>query len=171
MASDNATFPGLLGDWGRVLTSDVFASFGAFCELEGLEPDATSRVFGNDAECRDSCRTPGVRRATRGRVSRTVRRGRDLRRGRAAQASPGHLCAKAPNASGSSRSTACSSTTSGSIGLRRRSLGWRRPSPRRGRDDRAARAVVWREPSIGRVAIEAALSALGEGDQLGSSAC
>ena len=68
MASDNATFPGLLGDWGRVLTSDVFASFGAFCELEGLEPDATSRVFGNDAECRDSCRTPGVRRATPGDV-------------------------------------------------------------------------------------------------------
>lgn len=35
------------------MTSDVFASFLAFCELEGLERDATSRVFRNDAECRE----------------------------------------------------------------------------------------------------------------------
>ena len=51
MASD--AYPGLLVDWGGVLTSDVFASFGAFCELEGLDRDATSRVFRNDAECRE----------------------------------------------------------------------------------------------------------------------
>jgi putative hydrolase of the HAD superfamily len=51
MASD--VYPGLLVDWGGVLTSDVFASFGAFCELEGLERDATSRVFRDDAECRE----------------------------------------------------------------------------------------------------------------------
>ncbi|HUA02985.1 MAG TPA: HAD family phosphatase [Solirubrobacteraceae bacterium] len=53
MASDSATYPGLLIDWGGVLTSDVFASFGAFCDLEGLERDATSRVFRNDVECRE----------------------------------------------------------------------------------------------------------------------
>jgi epoxide hydrolase-like predicted phosphatase len=51
MASD--AYPGLLVDWGGVLTSDVFASFGAFCELEGLDRDATSRVFRNDPECRE----------------------------------------------------------------------------------------------------------------------
>ena len=53
MASDDTTYPGLLVDWGGVLTSDVFASFGAFCELEGLELDTTNRVFRNDAECRE----------------------------------------------------------------------------------------------------------------------
>jgi epoxide hydrolase-like predicted phosphatase len=51
MASENGTHPGLLVDWGGVLTSDVFASFGAFCELEGLEPDALARVFRTDPEC------------------------------------------------------------------------------------------------------------------------
>ena len=50
---DSDAYPGLLVDWGGVLTSDVFASFGAFCDLEGLELDATSRVFRNDAECRE----------------------------------------------------------------------------------------------------------------------
>ena len=40
-------------DWGGVLTTDVFASFSAFCELEGLEPDALTRVFREDAECRE----------------------------------------------------------------------------------------------------------------------
>jgi len=49
MASDE--YPGLLVDWGGVLTSDVFASFSAFCELEGLERDELSRVFRTDAEC------------------------------------------------------------------------------------------------------------------------
>jgi putative hydrolase of the HAD superfamily len=53
MASESATYPGLLVDWGGVLTSDVFVSFGAFCELEGLERDATSRVFRNNEECRE----------------------------------------------------------------------------------------------------------------------
>jgi putative hydrolase of the HAD superfamily len=44
---------GLLIDYGGVLTTDVFASFSAFCELEGLEPDAVSRAFREDAECRE----------------------------------------------------------------------------------------------------------------------
>ena len=42
MVSENGRYRGLLMDWGGVLTSDVFASFSAFCELEGLEPDAVA---------------------------------------------------------------------------------------------------------------------------------
>jgi putative hydrolase of the HAD superfamily len=53
MASEVATRRGLLVDYGGVLTTDVFDSFRAFCELEGLEPDAMLRLFGNDEECRD----------------------------------------------------------------------------------------------------------------------
>ena len=36
-----------------MLTTDVFASFSAFCEFEGLAPDAIFRVFREDAECRE----------------------------------------------------------------------------------------------------------------------
>ena len=53
MASENGGYRGLLIDWGGVLTTDVFASFSAFCEREGLAPDAISRVFREDAECRE----------------------------------------------------------------------------------------------------------------------
>jgi len=53
MASENWGYRGLLIDYGGVLTTDVFASFSAFCEREGLEPDAISRVFRDDAECRE----------------------------------------------------------------------------------------------------------------------
>jgi putative hydrolase of the HAD superfamily len=53
MASENGRYTGLLVDWGGVLTSDLFASFGAFCELEGLERDAVQRLFREDAACRD----------------------------------------------------------------------------------------------------------------------
>ena len=53
MASDNGRYSGLLVDWGGVLTSDLFASFGAFCRLEGLEPDAVQRIFREDAACRE----------------------------------------------------------------------------------------------------------------------
>jgi putative hydrolase of the HAD superfamily len=48
-----APYRGLLVDWGGVLTSDVFASFRAFCELEQLESDAIANAFRNDAGCRD----------------------------------------------------------------------------------------------------------------------
>jgi putative hydrolase of the HAD superfamily len=44
---------GLLIDWGGVLTSDVFASFSGFCELEGLAPDAIGRAFRENDECRE----------------------------------------------------------------------------------------------------------------------
>jgi putative hydrolase of the HAD superfamily len=53
MASENGHYRGLLIDWGGVLTSDLFASFRAFCELEGLEPDAVGQIFRRDAACRD----------------------------------------------------------------------------------------------------------------------
>ena len=53
MASENGDYRGLLIDYGGVLTTDLFASFGAFCELEGLEPDAIGRAFGGDTECRE----------------------------------------------------------------------------------------------------------------------
>jgi epoxide hydrolase-like predicted phosphatase len=53
MASENGRYRGLLVDWGGVLTSDVFVSFRAFCELEGLEPDAVGRIFREDAACRE----------------------------------------------------------------------------------------------------------------------
>src|SRR6201986_5399590 len=53
MASENGRYRGLLIDWGGVLTTDLFASFRSFCELEGLEPDAVRRVFREDEACRD----------------------------------------------------------------------------------------------------------------------
>jgi putative hydrolase of the HAD superfamily len=39
-------------DYGGVLTTDVFASFRAFCEAEGLEPDAVRDMFRGDPEAR-----------------------------------------------------------------------------------------------------------------------
>src|SRR6476659_3462598 len=53
MASENGHYRGLLIDWGGVLTTDLFASFRSFCELEGLAPDAVGRIFREDATCRD----------------------------------------------------------------------------------------------------------------------
>ncbi|HEY4826710.1 MAG TPA: HAD family phosphatase [Solirubrobacteraceae bacterium] len=49
-----APYRGLLVDWGGVLTTDVFASFRAFCELEGLEPDALASAFRNDPASRQA---------------------------------------------------------------------------------------------------------------------
>jgi len=53
MASENGRRRGLLTDYGGVLTTDLFASFTAFCELEGLERDAIVRAFRDDAGCRE----------------------------------------------------------------------------------------------------------------------
>jgi putative hydrolase of the HAD superfamily len=53
MASDEGRYRGLLIDWGGVMTSDVFASFQAFCALEGLEPDALEERFRTDRDCRE----------------------------------------------------------------------------------------------------------------------
>jgi putative hydrolase of the HAD superfamily len=49
MASD---YVGLLVDWGGVLTSNVFDSFRAFCEGEGLSPDEVGARFRHDREVR-----------------------------------------------------------------------------------------------------------------------
>jgi epoxide hydrolase-like predicted phosphatase len=46
------SYQGLLVDWGGVLTSNLFESFSAFCESEGLEPDTIMRRFREDRECR-----------------------------------------------------------------------------------------------------------------------
>ena len=43
---------GLIVDYGGVLTTDVFASFRAFCEAEGLGPDAVRERFRSDPEAR-----------------------------------------------------------------------------------------------------------------------
>lgn len=53
MVSDDRRYRGLLIDWGGVLTSDVYASFRAFCELEGLAPDTVVNRFRHDRQCRE----------------------------------------------------------------------------------------------------------------------
>jgi putative hydrolase of the HAD superfamily len=50
--SHNKVYQGLLIDWGGVLTTDVFASFSAFCEREGLAADAVARSFREDRAAR-----------------------------------------------------------------------------------------------------------------------
>lgn len=42
--------PGLLVDFGGVLTTSVFESFRAFCEAEGIDPDAAKRLFREDPQ-------------------------------------------------------------------------------------------------------------------------
>jgi putative hydrolase of the HAD superfamily len=44
---------GLIVDYGGVLTTDVFASFRAFCKAEGLPPDAVRERFRGDPEARE----------------------------------------------------------------------------------------------------------------------
>ena len=44
---------GLLVDWGGVMTTDVFASFGAFCEQEGLAVDTVRDLFRGDEASRE----------------------------------------------------------------------------------------------------------------------
>ena len=53
MASENGAYRGLLTDWGGVLTTDLFASFRAFSEREGLPSDAISHAFRDDRELRE----------------------------------------------------------------------------------------------------------------------
>jgi epoxide hydrolase-like predicted phosphatase len=49
----DAPYKGLLIDYGGVLTTDLFDSFRAFCEVEGLEPEAIGQSFRRDPSCRD----------------------------------------------------------------------------------------------------------------------
>lgn len=46
-------YRGLLVDYGGVLTTSLFESFGAFCRTEGLEPDVIARRFAGDREARE----------------------------------------------------------------------------------------------------------------------
>jgi epoxide hydrolase-like predicted phosphatase len=46
-------YRGLLVDWGGVMTTDLFASFRAFCEQAGLEADTIRRRFREDRESRN----------------------------------------------------------------------------------------------------------------------
>src|SRR4051794_4350548 len=45
---------GLLIDWGGVLTTDVFASFQAFCVAEGLDPMTVRDAFRSDPRGRQA---------------------------------------------------------------------------------------------------------------------
>ncbi|WP_433078407.1 HAD family hydrolase [Dactylosporangium sp. CA-052675] len=47
------THRGLLVDWGGVLTTDVFASFDAFCAREGLAPGTVRELFRADPRARE----------------------------------------------------------------------------------------------------------------------
>ncbi len=52
MPPSDPRYQGLLVDWGGVLTSNLFDSFSAFCQSEGLEPDMIRRSFREDPNCR-----------------------------------------------------------------------------------------------------------------------
>jgi putative hydrolase of the HAD superfamily len=45
--------PGLLIDWGGVMTGNLFASFSAFCKAEGLDPNALVGIFRANLEARE----------------------------------------------------------------------------------------------------------------------
>jgi epoxide hydrolase-like predicted phosphatase len=44
---------GLLVDWGGVMTTNLFHSFSAFCESEGLDPAALAEAFRGNEEARE----------------------------------------------------------------------------------------------------------------------
>jgi epoxide hydrolase-like predicted phosphatase len=49
-APERSAIRGLLVDWGGVMTTNLFSSFSAFCEAEGLDPAALAQAFrGNPA--------------------------------------------------------------------------------------------------------------------------
>ena len=66
---------GLIVDYGGVLTTDVFASFRAFCEAEGLAPDTVRDRFRAATRRRATC-WPGWRpaRSTVAEFERALRR-------------------------------------------------------------------------------------------------
>jgi hypothetical protein len=55
---------GLLVDFERVLTTDVFASFRAFCTDEGIDPDRIKALFRSNAAAL-ACRGQAGRRRAR----------------------------------------------------------------------------------------------------------
>jgi putative hydrolase of the HAD superfamily len=46
-------YRGLLVDWGGVMTTNLFDSFRAFCQQEGLDPDAVGQRFHTDPDSRE----------------------------------------------------------------------------------------------------------------------
>jgi epoxide hydrolase-like predicted phosphatase len=44
-AAERAPIRGLLVDWGGVMTTNLFSSFSAFCETEGLDPATLAQAF------------------------------------------------------------------------------------------------------------------------------
>ena len=56
MTEERRPFRGLLVDFGGVLTTNVFQSFRAFCEAEGLEPNAFADLLRSSAETRAELR-------------------------------------------------------------------------------------------------------------------
>ncbi len=53
MATPEPVRRGLLIDWGGVLTTNVFESFAAFCDAEGLRPEAVRDAFARDPTGRE----------------------------------------------------------------------------------------------------------------------
>ena len=47
-----AGYSGLLVDWGGVMTTNVFDAFRAFCQAEGLSPEAVGERFRSDSDSR-----------------------------------------------------------------------------------------------------------------------
>ena len=54
MASENGARTGLLVDWGGVLTTNLFASFGEFCRDAGLAPETLVEAFRGNRAFRDN---------------------------------------------------------------------------------------------------------------------
>ncbi len=52
-STGNGAIRGLLVDWGGVMTTNLFSSFSAFCEAEGLDPAALAQAFRGDPEARE----------------------------------------------------------------------------------------------------------------------
>ena len=48
-----SSYPGLLVDWGGVMTTDVFDTFRVFCKREGLSPEAIGERFRHDPGSRE----------------------------------------------------------------------------------------------------------------------
>jgi putative hydrolase of the HAD superfamily len=52
VANDDSKYTGLLVDYGGVLTTSLFDSFGAFCAAEGLDPETLANSFRTNREAR-----------------------------------------------------------------------------------------------------------------------
>ncbi len=53
MEANEGSLSGLLIDWGGVLTTNLFASFHAYCLAAGIDPQALAGRFRRDPEARD----------------------------------------------------------------------------------------------------------------------